>query len=146
VTLSHKGRLASRIEALTGSLPNEDESYPVHTLVGRNAMLMIKHVNTPKGNFANVVGVFPAGEVNVTASVKAANRKPQPAANGEAPLLARTAATAAAKDAVPHAPASWKPTVSAPSTQGDDSGLPPEPEDDGISFPGDNATSDETAA
>lgn len=62
LTLSHMGRLASRIEAMTGTLPQEDEPYSVHKLVGGRAMLMIKHAKTSKGTFANVVGAFPAGD------------------------------------------------------------------------------------
>jgi len=150
VTLSHMGRLASRIEALTGIMPREDEPYPVHTLVGKRAMLIIKYRKTDKGTYANVAGAFPAGEVKAAAQMKTRDGEPEPAAHGKAPLPAPTAATATAKAAVPRSPANSKPTVSAPSSQADDSELP-EPQDldagdDATSFPGDNATSDEDAA
>jgi len=101
--------------------------------------------------YANVAGAFPAGEVKAATQVKAGDGRTEPAAHGKAPLPAPTAATATAKAAVPRSPANSKPTVSAPSSQADDSELPPEPQDldagdDATSFPGTDAASDENAA
>ena len=150
LTLSHMGHLASRIEALTGTLPREDERYPVHTLVGKRAMLIIKYRKTDKGTYANVAGAFPAGETNTTVQVNV--RKPETATDDKTPSAAPAASTATAKAAVLRKPADSKPVISvASSQQADNSELPPEPcdldaGDDGTNFPGDDAASDENAA
>jgi hypothetical protein len=58
LTLHRKGRLSSRIAALTGSVPPEDAPYPVHDLVGGRAMLVVQHRKTEKGTYANVIASF----------------------------------------------------------------------------------------
>jgi hypothetical protein len=67
LNVHHMSRLASRIEAITGALPSEDEPYPVHTLLGGRALLMVKHAKTPKGTFANVREAFSVGATKAEA-------------------------------------------------------------------------------
>jgi hypothetical protein len=67
LTVHHLGNLASRIEAITGALPSEDEPYPVHTLRDGRALLQIKHRKTEKGTYANVDASFPIGPMKAQA-------------------------------------------------------------------------------
>src|ERR1019366_2293692 len=68
LTPHHLGKLAARIEAITGALPSEDAPYPVHTLLGGRALLQIRHRKTEKGIYANVVASFPVGSTPSTAA------------------------------------------------------------------------------
>lgn len=134
LTLHHKGTLASRIEAITGVMPREDEPYTLNTLEGGRALLQIKHRKTEKGTFANVFASFPIAPTPSSAAMTAPPKAALPTVQAT-PKAVATASDGEQKKSEeslpePPEPGEWDPAEY----------------DEAASFPGCDAAGDQNAA
>jgi hypothetical protein len=137
-SIDENANLFQAITDITGKPP--DDGFDTENMIGINNRLDIKHHKTLAGNiFPKIVAYLPPAKDDPVLPIPAWYRR-------------GTEGNHAPAAAAPRAPANTKPVVSAPLAKRiDNPELPPEPHDldtgdDGTSFPGDDATSDENAA